>query len=128
VSGIEINSLLIVEMNSEFRVSPVGGNVVMRPEYAFDIAGNNVKVDWEYVDKIEKERQEEIKKYIATIKDLIPIQSLYKISPDFDFETLLKNTLPPINEVIVKPDEKKRSVSPCPCGSKECLEYYEKNK
>lgn len=160
VSGVEINSLLFVEKMSEFCieacgitksplddwrgsgriakekgffVSPVGGNVVMRPEYAFDIAGNNVKIDWEYVDKVEKERQEELTKYIATIKDIIPKQSVYKIKEigevvewkDTDFETLLSQTLPPVNEVIVKP---KRSISPCPCGSKECLEYFEKNK
>ena len=145
VSGVEINSLLFVEMSKEFCIeacgltrSPLddwrgsgriakekglwagGGNVIVHPEYAFDIAGNNVKIDWAYVEKVEKERQEELIKYIATIKEIIPKQSLYKMVETSAGEPLVEG----IDYEVLKPIEKKRSVSPCPCKSKECMEDY----
>lgn len=100
-------------MSNEFNLSPNEGNVVIRPDYAFDITGKAVKIDWDSVEVVEN-RGEEMIRFIATIKDIIPKQSIYKMSPNF--ETLLQ-----------KKEVKKttsRSTSPCPCGSKECIEDY----
>jgi hypothetical protein len=110
--GIKI-SLLLVEMSND-TVSLNGGNVVIRPDYALDIAGKSVKIDWDSVEVVEN-RGEEMIRFIATIKDIIPKQSIYKLSPNF--ETLLKKHM-------VKPITTNRSTSPCPCGSKECIEDY----
>jgi hypothetical protein len=106
------NSYLLVEMSND-KVSLNGGNVVIRPDYALDIAGKNVKIDWDSVEVVEN-RGEEMIRFIATIKDIIPKQSIYKMSPNF--ETLLQKHM-------VKP-KVDRSTSPCPCGSKECIEDY----
>jgi hypothetical protein len=110
--GIKI-SLLLVEMSND-TISLNGGNVVIRPDYALDITGKSVKIDWESVEVVEN-RGEEMIRFVATIKDIIPKQSIYKLSPNF--ETLFQQK----NVVIPKVN---RSTSPCPCGSVECIEDY----
>jgi len=79
--------------------------------YCYDIAGNLVKIDKEYLptiyERIQEERHQDTIKYIATIKETLP---------EREFEGLISKC------GIIK-----RTPSPCPCKSKECEEEYKKD-